>query len=64
MSLNDTLARYNLHYYESLNELLHARWNSLLTYSVYWFLGALIVIFNGLLLLVIIRHPVLRARKE
>ena len=64
MSLNDTLVQYNLTYYETLGELVSARWYSLLTFFVYWFLGALIVFFNMLVLLSVFRHPALRMRKE
>lgn len=64
MALNDTLALYNLTYYETMDELVRARWYALFTFFIYWFLGALIVIFNMLLLLSIGLHPALRSRKE
>ena len=55
---------YNLTYYPTMSALVEARWFSLFKYALYYIIGGAIVLFNGLVLIAVMRHPALRQRKE
>ena len=79
MLSNNSLTHYSLSFYPTMNELvrqalrkentqkseqLFEHWSDLFKYFLYWFLDGLIVVFNMLILLLVVCHPALRAKKE